>query len=119
MAMRKDDDCALEKSISKSTLEEDISIHIFTTSATLVGLCLTVIGLFRVILQLKSVGTLADNFLSIDALLFLIACGLAYWALRTRNTRRRHIVERIADVLFLVALSVMTAICALIAYTVI
>src|ERR1700752_1601284 len=79
-----------EKSDRKSALEEDISIHIFSTSATLVGVCLTVIGLFRVILQLKSVGTLADNFLSIDALLFLIACGLAYWALRTRNTKRRQ-----------------------------
>src|ERR1700740_1394826 len=106
-----------EKSVPQTALEEDISIHIFTTSATLVGVCLTVIGLFRVILQLKSVGTLADNFLSIDALLFLIACGLAYWALRTRNPKRRQIVEKIADVLFLVALSVMTAICALITFT--
>ena len=106
-----------EESMPRSTLEEDISIHIFTTSATLVGVCLTVIGLFRVILQLKSVGTLADNFLSIDALLFLVTCGLAYWALRTRNSKRRHIVEKIADVLFLIALSVMTAICALITFT--
>jgi hypothetical protein len=72
-----------------------------------------------VILQLKSVGTLADDFLSLDALLFLVACGLAYWALRTRNTNRRHIAEKIADVVFLVALSMMTAICALITYTVV
>ena len=115
--MRKRSDRLSEKSVSKTALEEDISIHIFTTSATLVGVCLTVIGLFRVILQLKSVGTLADNFLSIDALLFLFACGLAYWALRTRNRKRRQIAEKIADVLFLVALCVMTAICALITFT--
>ena len=85
----------------------------------MVGVCLAVIGLFRVILQLKSVGTLADDFLSIDALLFLVACGLAYWALRTRNTKRRRLAEKFADLLFLVALSLMTAICALITFTVV
>src|SRR5882724_6980380 len=116
--MRKRNGRVEERSDPRSALEEDISIHIFTTSATMVGVCLTVIGLFRVIIQLKSVGTLADDFLSIDAMLFLVACGLAYWALRTRNTQRRRMAEKIADLLFLLALSMMTAICALITYTV-
>jgi hypothetical protein len=108
-----------EKLEGRSALEEDVSIHIFTTSATMVGVCLTVIGLFRLMLQLKSVGTLADDFLCIDSMLFLVSCGLAYWALRTRNTKRRHRTEKIADVLFLLALSLMTGICALITYTVV
>jgi hypothetical protein len=102
---------------SKTALEEDISIHILTTSATMVGVCLTVIGLFKLILQLKYGGTWADDLLFIDALLFLITCGLAYWALRTRSIKRRHLAEKIADVLFLVALILMTAICALVTYT--
>jgi hypothetical protein len=105
-----------EKSGSKTGLEEDISIHIFDTSATMVGVCLTVIGLFRLILQLKSISTWADDLLSIDAMLFLSACGLAYWALRTRSARRRHLTEKIADVIFLLALTLMTLICALITY---
>ena len=104
---------------SKVPLEEDISVHIFTTSATMVGVCLTVIGLFKLILQLKFISTRADDLLSIDAMLFLGACGLAYWALRTRSIKRRHLTERIADVLFLVALTLMTAICSLITYTLI
>lgn len=102
---------------SESALEEDISIHIFTASATMVGVCLTVIGLFKLILQLKSISTWADDLLSIDAMLFLSACGLAYWALRTRSIKRRHLTEKIADVIFLVALTLMTTICALITYT--
>jgi len=65
------------------------------------------------------VGTFADDFLSIDAMLFLVACGLAYCALRTRNTKRRHWAEKIADLLFLLALSLMTAVCALITYSVV
>ena len=119
MKMRKRNGRLADESDSTAPLEEDISIHIFTTSATMVGVCLTVIGLFRLILQLKSATTLADDFLSVDAMLFLISCGLAYWALRTRNTKRRHRAEKIADLLFLLALSLMTAICALITYTVV
>ena len=106
-----------EKLVSKSALEEDISIHIFTTSATMVGVCLTVIGVLRVVLRMRSVSTWADDLLSIDALLFLSACGVAYWALRTRSVSRRLVTERIADLIFLFALTLMTTICALITYT--
>ena len=106
-----------EGAVSKPTLEEDISIHIFTTSATMVGVCLTVIGVLRVVLRGRSVSTWADDLLSIDALLFLSACGVAYWGLRTRSVRRRLLTERIADLIFLFALTLMTTICALITYT--
>lgn len=107
----------VEGSDSKTILEEDISIHIFDTSATMVGVCLTVIGLFKLLLQLKSISTWADDLLSVDATLFLSACGLAYWALRTRSIKRRHRTEKVADVIFLVALTLMTIVCALITYT--
>jgi hypothetical protein len=106
-----------EKSRSKVPLEEDISVHIFTTSATMVGVCLTVIGVLRVILQLRYFRTWADDLLSADALLFLSTCGLAYWALRTRSVKRRHLAEKIADVIFLLALTLMTCVCALVTYT--
>jgi hypothetical protein len=106
-----------EELAPKSTLEEDISIHIFTTSATMVGVCLTVIGVLRVVLRIRSVSTWSDDLLSIDAMLFLGACGVAYWALRTRSIRRRLLTEKIADVIFLFALTLMTTICALITYT--
>lgn len=106
-----------EKLSSETALEEDISIHIFTTSATMVGVCLAVIGLLRLIVQARSVSTWADDLVSIDALLFLGACGLAYWALRMRRKRRRLLAEKIADLIFLVALTLMATICALITYT--
>ncbi len=106
-----------ETSVPEKGLEEDISIHIFETSATMVGVCLTVIGLFRLILQLNSISTWADDLLCIDAMLFLSACGLAYWALRTRSVMRRHLAEKIADVIFLLALTLMTGVCAFVTYT--
>jgi hypothetical protein len=102
--------------IEKKTLEGDISIHIFTASAALVGVCLTVIGLIRVVVATINVDTFADNLLAIDALFFLASCLLAYWALRTRSVRRMYRVERAADALFIVGLLLMTAVCSIIAY---
>lgn len=67
---------------------EDISIHIFSTSAAMAGVCLTVLRLFKVIFQLRAVSTLGDGLLSVDALLFPLACVRAYRAGRTRGQRR-------------------------------
>ena len=100
----------------EKTLEEGISIHIFSTFATMVGVCLTVIGIFRLLFQFQPVGTIGDDLLAMDAMLFLIACVLSYWGLRSRRARRRRIAERAADIVFLAALSVMTLTCALITY---
>jgi len=43
-------------------LEQDICIHIFTVSSAMVGVCLTVIGLIRVVITLGRADTLADDF---------------------------------------------------------
>src|SRR4029077_6638817 len=52
----------------KTKLEEDICIHIFTVSAAMVGVCLTVIGVIRVVITLGKADTLADDLLASDAL---------------------------------------------------
>jgi hypothetical protein len=61
------------KRIANNHLEHDICIHIFTVSSAMVGVCLTVIGLIRVVITLGTADTLADDFLAADALLFLIS----------------------------------------------
>jgi hypothetical protein len=101
-----------------SHLEEDLCIHLFTVSSAMVGVCLTVIGLIRVVITLGKTDTLADNLLAVDALLFLIACLLSYSALRTRSVRRMHRIERLADKIFILAMILMTGICGFIAYSV-
>lgn len=94
----------------------ELCVHIFTVSAGLVGVCLTVIGLFRVIHRLSQDGHIADNLIAIDALGFLAACLFAYLALRAHNPARRRRLQQFADVAFLLALGFMVAICGLIAY---
>ncbi|HXQ02016.1 MAG TPA: hypothetical protein VN801_03540, partial [Candidatus Udaeobacter sp.] len=78
----------------------------------MVGVCLTVIGLIRVVITLGSADTLADDFLAAGALLFLISCLLSYWALRSRGLRRMHRLEKIADGIFIIAIIGMVVVCA-------
>ncbi|HJT81516.1 MAG TPA: hypothetical protein VJ719_09995 [Chthoniobacterales bacterium] len=101
-----------------SEREENISIHIFSVSAAMVGVCLTVIGLIRVVITLGKADTVADNLLAIDALLFLTATMLSYTALRSRTMRKMKYFERFADWLFISAMTLMAAICAFIAYAI-
>src|SRR5215471_12813571 len=101
-----------------SHLEQDICIHIFTVSSAMVGVCLTVIELIRVIITLGRADTLADDFLAADALLFLTSSLLSYWALRSRGLRRMHRLEKVADGIFIIAMIGMVVVCALITYTI-
>src|SRR6476646_7549646 len=89
---------------SGTHLEHAISIRIFTVSSAMVGVCLTVIGLIRVVITLGRADTLADDLLVGDALLLLISCLLSYWALRSRGLRRMHRLEKIADVIFILVM---------------
>ena len=102
--------------LSAEHIEEDISIHIFSVSAGLVGVCLTVIGILRVVFVVKNLSTFADDLLSFDALLFLTSCFLAYLALRKRSMQRSQKTERAADVVFIMALAVMAFACIAITY---
>jgi len=101
---------------SKNHLEEDICIHIFTVSAAMVGVCLTVIGLLRVIITIRKFDTIADDILAMDAVVFLVSCLLSYWALRTRATRRMHRIESLADSMFILGLLLMVVVCGFITY---
>jgi amino acid transporter len=99
-------------------LEEDISIHIFTVSSAMVGVCLTVIGLIRVVITFGKADTIADDLLAVDAFFFLVSCLLSYSALRTRSKRRMHRRERIADSIFVLAMILMVVICGFITYAI-
>lgn len=108
----------VEENIPKEFVEFDLTIHVFTVSATLVGVCLTVIGIFSHFRngRTKSVG---EDLLAFDALLFLVSCVLSYTALKKRGERRRYFLETTADNLFLAALTLMTFICGLIVYEIV
>lgn len=102
----------------RTLLDHDICVHIFTASAAMVGVCMTVIGIIRVVISLHRPDVFGDDLLAVNAMLYLGACLMSYWALRTRSLGRNHRLERIADVLFLVALTLTAVNAAFIAWAV-
>jgi len=109
---------SMNRSENNSKREENICIHIFSVSSGMVGVCLTVIGLIRVVITLGRADTLADDLLAGDSVLFLTASLLSYTALRTQSARKMKKFERLADWLFISAMTLMVAICAFIAYAI-
>lgn len=98
----------MTKTPLRRTLDQDICVHIFSASAAMVGVCIMVIGILRVVIAIRRTDLIGDDMLALNAMLYLVTCLLSYWALRTRNLRRNHTLERISDTLFLVALTLTT-----------
>lgn len=96
--------------------ETELSGHILMVSAGLVGVCLTVIGLFQIVRQLRAIDRLADDLLALDALAFMLASLFAYLALRSIRRARRYTLERFADGAFVLGLFLMVAVCGLVTY---
>ncbi len=89
-----------------------IAAYIFSGSTTMVGVCITIIALFRV--MKISLQTYADDMLSINSTIFIASAICAYAALRRENYRR---MEWFADVLFFTGMIVMLLISFMIVYT--
>jgi len=81
--------------------------HILPTSATMVGVCITVISLAQLIPK-HGVSKHADELLAFDSLLFMVSAVLSYFSIRHSNESGSY--ERIADTVFLVALGLMVVV---------
>ena len=101
---------------SSERLDERLCRLICPIAAAMVGVCLTGIGILQVVVSVDQRATFADDMLSADALLFLIALLSSYFALRLKSAKRLHRLEQIADASFIVAMILMTAACFVITY---
>lgn len=108
----------MSKPDQKIHLEDDVCSHIFTVSAAMVGVCLTVIGLIRIVITIQKADTLADDLIAGNAVLFLTSCLSSYWALRTRSNRRMHRLEQFSDSTFILAMLLMVFTCLFITYSI-
>lgn len=78
----------------------DLSHHILPTSAQLVGICMTVISVVK-LLHLNHGTSALDSLLVLDTLFFLVSATLSYLAMR--NSRRASF-ERYGDLFFMFGL---------------
>lgn len=101
---------------SLHVLDERTCRLICPIAAAMVGVCLTGIGLLRVATAVRRQGTIADDLLSLDAVLFLAATLASYFALRVQSHARLHGLERMADRTFIAAMLLLTLACFVITY---
>lgn len=82
-----------------------IANHILPTSATMTGVCVTVISIVRLTEATRHISTLTDNVFAVTGLVFLVSCFLSYTSMRTPH--RAGKMEKLADIFFLAGLSMM------------
>lgn len=99
----------------KTSTSEKLAVHILPTSATMVGVCLTAIGLAKLVEQSRGASNI-DEFLALDSVLFCVATLLSYSSIRWVGRRRAARYERIADYIFSVGMVAMVVICVLFAF---
>lgn len=102
---------------ARAALDAQTCRMICPIAAAMVGVCLTAISLLRLVISVQGQGTITDDLLCADALLFLVATLASYFALRVQSRRRLHWLERIADSTFIVAMLLLTIACFVITYT--
>lgn len=102
----------------KEIRDHELTMHVFTVSAGMVGVCLTAIGLLRLIASQTQVQTVGDDLLAIDALVFVSCSCLAFWSFKTRRPVLQRRLRVVVDSLFLFGLVAMAAICSVIAYAI-
>jgi len=102
----------------RPTWQREELLHLLSLSATLAGLCITGVTLFHTLGRASLPQTVADDALAISALLFLVCAYSIFWALRARPGRLTQVLEKLADVVFLMALTGMVASGFIMVYTV-
>ena len=80
----------------------------------MVGVCVTVISLVRLIEVSATIATVVDNIVAVDSVFFLAAALMSYIALRSATTQSTTPVtparlESYADLVFLLGLVIMVA----------
>ncbi|MHB1678070.1 MAG: hypothetical protein ACYCSS_11130 [Sulfuriferula sp.] len=84
-----------------------LSTHILQASASMVGVCVMIISIVKLLHLGLSVGRLIDKMLALDNVLFLFSALLSYASMR--NERLSYRLENLADALFMFGLIWMTA----------
>lgn len=98
-------------------LREEL-LHLLTLAGTLAGFCITGVTLFHTMNRASLAATIADDALALSALVFLACTYIIFFALRTTRQTLALVLERIADILFLLALTGMVASGFIMVYTI-
>jgi hypothetical protein len=89
---------------------------IFSISVGMVGLCLSCIGILRLLAHQTGVETIGDELLGVAAVLFMFCCFSSFWSFKAKSERFGPVLRGVIESAFILALTIMVVVCALIAY---
>jgi hypothetical protein len=92
------------------------ALTVFSVSAGMIGVCLTAIGLVKVITHAKGVDTFCDDLIAINAMVFGLAALLGFRGLRQFIRHQSPLSLRLMDSVFLVGLALTIVNCAVITW---
>ncbi|MBS1911903.1 MAG: hypothetical protein JST22_07960 [Bacteroidetes bacterium] len=101
---------------NERTAPDTLYSHILDQSSLKVGMCLTLLGLIKVVEGTKGISVFSDELLAINAVLFLVANMLTYHAIKLEDPQRRKKFGRLGDLFFTSALCMLVLICAVLAF---
>jgi hypothetical protein len=105
--------------IAARTRSETLASHILPTSATMIGVCATLIGLIK-LAEGKLGSSHVDEYAALVAVTFLASALASYLSIRYSNRPWLSVrTEQIADLIFLGGLISITLVATLFAYEVI
>ncbi len=94
----------------------ELLLRLLPVSASLAGLSVAAVTLFRLSDKSARLVTFADDLLVICAVLFLLSTYLIFWALRSRHVQRTRQLARLVDFVFLIALTTLVCVGFLLVY---
>ena len=105
--------------ITIRTRSESLASHILPVSGTMIGVCVTLIGLVK-LAEAKHGSSHVDEYAAMAAVTFLASALSSYLSIRYSDRTRLSVrIERMADVIFLCGLIGITLVATLFAYEVI
>lgn len=101
------------------TQSAGLASHILPVSGTMIGVCVTLVGLVKVA-EIKSGHNHVDEYAALAAISFLASALTSYLSIRhSQKAKLSYRLEQIADVIFIAALVAITLVATLFAYEVI
>lgn len=92
-----------------------LSAHILPTSATMIGVCMTVLSIGH-LHEGGHARVVLDKLLAVDALVFLTSAVLSFVSMRSRHHGPRH--ETWAELVFLIGLAILAIGAVALAFTI-
>ena len=95
------------KNVNDPKILLDMLLALLTTSGTLAGISLALVGIVNLRITSSNVESVADNIFLFASLSFVLVCYMTFFAIRHMQSPRFRILTDVIDFIFLSALTLL------------